>query len=128
MLKISLLLPALPTHYYGYGLGNFQGDYNGKQVYEHTGGADGFVSNVCFVPEENLGISILTNNDNQDFFEALRYQVLDAYLGVDYINRSNQFYQFFKPDFDTTVKHVKEMQARVKNKKPLLSLDDYAGT
>jgi CubicO group peptidase (beta-lactamase class C family) len=86
-----------PQHYYGYGLGNFQGDYNGRQIYEHTGGADGFVSNVCFVPEENLGISILTNNDNHGFFEALRYQVLDAYLGVKYVNRSEQFYKFYKP-------------------------------
>ena len=43
------------------------------------------VSNVCFVPEENLGIAILTNNDNQSFFEALRYQILDSYLGVPYV-------------------------------------------
>ena len=117
----------LPRHYYGYGLGNFQGDYNGRQFYEHTGGADGFVTNVCFVPEENLGISILTNNDNQDFFEALRYQVLDAYLGVKYVNRSNQFYQFERPDFDTTVAKVKAMQARVKGEKPTTELKKYVG-
>jgi CubicO group peptidase (beta-lactamase class C family) len=117
----------LPQHYYGYGLGNFQGDYNGRQVYEHTGGADGFVTNVCFVPEENLGISILTNNDNQGFFEALRYQVLDAYLGVKYVNRGDQFYEFFKPDFDTMVAKVKALQARVKGGKPALDLKSYTG-
>eukprot|EP01136_Pigoraptor_vietnamica_P012418 Opistho-1_new@52325 len=81
---------AYPTHYTGYGLGVFMTDYNGKQVYWHTGGAFGFVTNTCFVPEENLGITILTNNDNQNFFEALRYQILDAYLGVPYVNRSLQ--------------------------------------
>ena len=117
----------LPQHYYGYGLGNFQGDYNGRQIYEHTGGADGFVTNVCFVPEENLGISILTNNDNQGFFEALRYQILDAYLNVKYLNRSNQFYDVGRPDFDTTVTKVKAMQARVKGGKPMLELKNYAG-
>lgn len=117
----------LPRHYYGYGLGNFQGDYNGRQEYEHTGGADGFVTNVCFVPEENLGISILTNNDNQDFFEALRYQILDAYLGVKYVNRGNQFYQFFKPEFNATVKKVKALQARVKGDKPTQELKTYVG-
>ena len=58
--------------------------------YWHTGGAGGMVSNVCFVPEEKLGIAILTNNDNQEFYEDLRYQILDAYLGVPYINRSEQ--------------------------------------
>ena len=117
----------LPQHYYGYGLGNFQGDYNGRQIYEHTGGADGFVTNVCFVPEENLGISILTNNDNQGFFEALRYQVLDAYLGVKYVDRSDEFYKFFKPDFDTLVLKVKAMQSRVKGGKPALDLKNYTG-
>ncbi|KAA9040646.1 serine hydrolase [Ginsengibacter hankyongi] len=117
----------LPRHYYGYGLGNFQGDYNGRQEYEHTGGADGFVTNVCFVPEENLGISILTNNDNQDFFEALRYQILDAYLGVKYVSRDNQFYQFFKPEFNATVKKVKDLQARVKGNRPTRELKTYVG-
>ena len=75
-------------HYYGYGLGVFMSDYGGKQTFEHTGGADGFVTNTCFVPEENLGIAIFTNNDNQDFFELLRYQILDAYLGLPYRNYS----------------------------------------
>jgi hypothetical protein len=119
--------PELPIHYYGYGLGNFQGDYGGKQIYEHTGGADGFVTNVCFIPEENLAISILTNNDNQDFFEALRYQILDAYLGVNYVNRSDQIYNFFKPQFDAQVQKVKAMQARVKGLKPAADLRNYAG-
>ena len=119
---------VLPTHFYGYGLGEFQRDYNGRQVYEHTGGADGFVSNVCFVPEENLGIAILTNNDNQEFFEALRYQILDAYLGVANTNRSNQFYKTFKPDFDTTIKNVKKMEARVIGNKPSLAIENYTGT
>lgn len=118
----------LPRHYYGYGLGNFQGDYAGRQEYEHTGGADGFVTNVCFVPEENLGISILTNNDNQDFFEALRYQILDSYLGEEYVNRSNQFYQFFKPELNEKIKGVKAMQERVKGAKPPQLLKTYTGT
>jgi hypothetical protein len=53
-------------------------DYNGKQIYYHTGGADGFVTNTCFVPEEKLGITILTNNDNQEFLKryVTRYSML----------------------------------------------------
>jgi CubicO group peptidase (beta-lactamase class C family) len=65
---------VVPTHIIGYGLGLLVGDYNGRQVYWHTGGAAGMVSNVCFVPEERLGIAILTNNDNQNFYGALRAQ------------------------------------------------------
>ncbi len=79
-----------PMHFQAYGLGVYTGDYNGRQIYWHTGGADGFVSGTCFVPEAGLGIVILTNQDNQAFFETLRYQLLDAYLGVPYVNRSQQ--------------------------------------
>ncbi len=82
--------PRRPMHFQAYGLGLYTADYNGSQLYWHTGGADGFVSGVCFVPEAGLGIAILTNQDNQAFFETLRYQILDAYLGVPYVDRSRQ--------------------------------------
>jgi CubicO group peptidase (beta-lactamase class C family) len=80
--------PVLPRHFNVYGLGVFNSDYNGYQVYNHTGGAFGYVTGACFVPEAKLGIVILTNNDNQSFFETLRYMILDAYLGVRYQDRS----------------------------------------
>jgi CubicO group peptidase (beta-lactamase class C family) len=95
-----------PIHFRGYGLGVFSADYNGKQIYWHTGGAAGMVSNVCFVPEENLGIAILTNNDNQNFFETLRYQILDSYLGVSYVNRSMQQLDGFNADMIAQVKEI----------------------
>ncbi len=95
-----------PVHFRGYGLGLFSADYNGKQIYWHTGGAAGMVSNVCFVPEENLGIAILTNNDNQIFFECLRYQILDAYLGVAYVNRSLQQLDGFNKEMNDQVKEI----------------------
>lgn len=116
---------AYPTHFQGYGLGVFGADYNGRQIYFHTGGADGFVTNTCFVPEENLGITILTNNDNQNFFEALRYQILDAYLGTPYKNRSKTMLASFEEEMKETVKKTEAMQARVK-KNPL-SLSAYTG-
>lgn len=105
---------AYPTHFQGYGLGVFVGDYNGRQIYFHTGGADGFVTNTCFVPEENLGITILTNNDNQNFFELLRYQILDAYLNVPYQNRSKLLLGFAKEELEQTAKQTEALQARVK--------------
>jgi CubicO group peptidase (beta-lactamase class C family) len=118
---------AFPTHFQGYGLGVFMTDYNGKQVFWHTGGAFGFVTNTCFVPEENLGITILTNNDNQDFFEALRYQLLDSYLGVPYVNRSLQMLPGHIRGTEASVKNINAMKARVKGKTPPLALSAYTG-
>ena len=117
-----------PSHYRTYGLGVYSTDYNGKQVFWHTGGAFGFVTNVCFVPEEKLGITIMTNNDNQSFFEALRYQILDAYLKVPYVDRSKfmlGFAENTKKKKDTALKQMAERVAR-KNPPPLKS-EDYTG-
>lgn len=116
------------THFIGYCLGLFVTDYGGSQVYWHTGGADGFVTNTCFVPEENLGITILTNNDNQNFFEALRYQILDAYMKKPYINWSKLRLKDFLQERNETLAKIDSLKARVKGGKPALHLNAYTGT
>jgi CubicO group peptidase (beta-lactamase class C family) len=119
--------PMFPMHFRGYGLGLFVADYSGRQIFWHTGGAGGMVSNVCFVPEEKLGIAILTNNDNQNFFELLRYQILDAYLGVPYANRSQSQLEGFRQEMQQQVNEINAWKVRVKGNKPELSLASYAG-
>ena len=120
--------PIYPSHFRTYGLGVFSADYNARQIYWHTGGANGFVTNVCFVPEEGLGLAVLTNQDNQSFFEALRYQLLDAYLGVPYVDRSRQLYGFAKRGNEEDAKERAALAARVAKKaKPALALKAYAG-
>ena len=119
---------VLPVHFQAYGLGVFMADYAGRQVYWHTGGAFGFVTNTCFVPEEKLAITILTNNDDQNFFEALRYQLLDTYLGVPYTDRSQFFLNQFRPEKAKQQQQLTDLQARVlKRNKPTLPLAAYAG-
>jgi len=85
------------------------------------------VSNVCFVPEERLGIAILTNNDNQGFFEALRYQILDAYLGVPYVNRSQQQLTDFRKGMQEQVDTINAWKQRVNTAQPELPLAAYTG-
>ncbi|HEV7782314.1 MAG TPA: serine hydrolase [Chitinophagaceae bacterium] len=117
-----------PTHFRGYGLGVYSTDYNGRQVYWHTGGAFGHVTNVCFVPEEKLGITILTNNDNQNFFEALRYQILDAYLGVAYTDRSKFQWGFFVQGQKEVDAQVQALKTRVERKNTMnIPLDEFTG-
>jgi CubicO group peptidase (beta-lactamase class C family) len=125
----SIKSPYYPMHFEGYGLGLFMADYAGRQIYWHTGGAGGMVSNVCFVPEEKLGIAILTNNDNQDFFEDLRHQILDAYLGVPYVNRSQQQLPEFLMNADSAFNQRTSWNTRkLKLNKPELPLTAYTGT
>jgi len=120
--------PFLPVHIVGYCLGLEVADYAGRQIYWHTGGADGFVTNVCFVPEENLGITILTNNDNQNFFELLRYQILDAYMNRPFVNLSKMRLDGFSKDREKALAKIDSLKARVKGNKPILPLNAYTGT
>ncbi len=72
-----------PTrHFITYGLGWFLSDYHGRLVVLHGGGLDGMFSYTGFLPEEKLGIAVLTNRDDHRLMTALFYQIADAYLGV----------------------------------------------
>ncbi|HMP94595.1 MAG TPA: serine hydrolase, partial [Phnomibacter sp.] len=119
---------TLPINFRGYGLGLNMADYNGRQVYWHTGGAAGMVSNVCLVPDAQLGIAILTNNDNQSFFEALRYQILDAYLEVPFTDRSQMMYTPFAQGMQQQVQQIKEWQQAISDSIPAAALNAYTGT
>ena len=114
-------------HIQGYGFGLFVADYNGREIFWHTGGASGIVSVVCFVPEERLGIAVLVNNDNQNLYNAIRSQVLDAYTGFPYRNRSDWYVKEFNKTMDDTLKTIHHWQERVKGAKPTLPVAAYAG-
>lgn len=119
----------LPSHFTTYGLGVLSADYSGRQVYWHTGGANGYVTNVCFVPEANLGIAVLTNQDNQAFFEALRYQLLDAYLGVPYVDRSRQYWTLRERSRTAARQQQTRLRLRAAQRnKPIRALAAYVGT
>ncbi|HEY6899473.1 MAG TPA: serine hydrolase, partial [Puia sp.] len=118
---------SVPTHISGYGLGVEVEDYNGRQAYWHTGGAAGMVSVLTFVPEEKLGLAILTNQDNQSFFVLLRHQILDAYLGVPYRNRSQSALPRFQRIMADTMATINGWKARVKGGTVPMGLDAYCG-
>ena len=70
------------THFSSYGLGFFLRDYRGRLLVMHDGGMDGMLSQLGMLPEEHLGVIILTNYDDQTLFQALLFRVLDLYLGA----------------------------------------------
>ncbi|MDX1684849.1 MAG: serine hydrolase domain-containing protein, partial [Saprospiraceae bacterium] len=48
-------------HFSGYGLGWGLSDYHGRLRVSHTGGFDGMLSAVNLIPDEKLGVVVLTN-------------------------------------------------------------------
>lgn len=116
------------AHFNLYGLGWFLEEYAGRKIVAHTGGVNGFVTSVCLVPEEKLGIIVLTNTDANNFFEALRNEIEDAYLGLPYRNYSKIFLGFQQGDEKEKAKQYKEiLDSIAMNPKTELPLTAYAG-
>ncbi|QQL49604.1 serine hydrolase [Mucilaginibacter ginkgonis] len=111
-----------------YGLGWFLQDYEGKRLVMHDGGVNGFVSSVTLVPEDKLGIIILTNSDQNELYEALRWEILDAYLKRPYQDYSNKYLEGFKADMTKELQRTNKLRDSVAlNLKPSLPLREYAG-
>lgn len=69
-------------HFQAYGLGFFLSDYQGRKMVHHGGGMDGMISQLAIVPEENLGVVVLTNSES-GASRFVRDRVLDLFLGAE---------------------------------------------
>lgn len=118
-----------PTvHFNLYGLGWFLSDYRGRKVVTHSGGLDGMTSRVALLPEENLGVVILTNSETplQSF---LWYKVFDVLLGAPPRDWSADFMARAQAARAREEAEAKKAEAaRVTGTRPSLPLSAYAGT
>lgn len=111
-----------------YGLGWFISYKNGKKMLDHTGGVDGFLTASCFIPEERLGVIVLTNTDNNAVFNSLREQLVDVYLGINKINRVSVATADWKKGEKEEATRIAGLRAKVAEKRPLaLPLQAYTG-
>jgi len=116
-----------PTHFHGYGLGWFLADYHGRLRVYHTGGYEGMLSAVSLLPEENLGIVVLTNSVKSPMSAVVQY-IIDRYLNLpekDIAATQLENYEKYRKQ-DTRIAHMKA--ARKLNTKPTLPLSSFTGT
>ena len=83
------------TNYSLYGLGWGMQDYETVEIISHSGGILGFVTEVAIVPELNLGIVVLSNSDENWLYEAIRWEIIDSYLGLPYRDYSSTYHKYF---------------------------------
>jgi len=123
----NLLFPD--AHFLNYGLGWFLSDYRGRKVVEHGGNIDGMSALVALIPEEKLGVVILTNLNGSELRTALKLRAFDAFLGGEAKDWSAIHLKTMK-GFEAQGKAAEKKQndERVKDTKPSLALDKYAGT
>ncbi len=65
----------------GYGLGWALNEWNGRQVISHGGGIDGFNSLVALLPDQKLGLVVLTNVSGSALPARIRDAVFNNIVG-----------------------------------------------
>lgn len=131
---ISIPLPAMAiklnpsTHFLAYGLGWGLRDYKGVKLASHTGGIDGMLSQITIVPEEGLGIMVLTNTTIGGTFSSITATILDAYLGGDTQDWAATYLGFkTQGEAAQEAQALKLEESRVIGTSPSLQLADYVG-
>ena len=69
------------THFSAYALGFGVNDVMGYKQVSHTGGLEGMVTQITMIPELNLGIIVLTNQQEGGAFSSITNQIKDGYIG-----------------------------------------------
>ena len=82
---------AYNTHFAAYGLGFFLSDEKGYKQVTHTGGLEGMVTQITMYPELNLGIIVLTNQQEGGAFVSITNQIKDSYFGITGTDRVTQY-------------------------------------
>lgn len=119
------------TNFSAYALGWVVKDVKGHLEVSHTGGLFGIVSQVTIIPELELGIIVLTNQESGAAFMSVTNSIKDAYLGVKGKDRIDQYYQnrlkAEKRADSITQKVAQEIEKQLKNKSQGLPEEDIVG-
>jgi len=112
-----------------YGLGWYLEDYAGHTMVMHDGGVTGYVTSVTLVPDEHLGIIILTNTDQNDLYEALKWELTDVFLKMPFRNYSEQYLARAKNEKALQLQTDKKLRDSVAlNLQPAPFVNNFTGT
>lgn len=124
----SPTLASTKPHFAAYGLGWSLRDYQGRKIVTHTGGLTGMVSLTLMVPEENLGILVLTNQEEGGALQAIAYHVLDHYLALEPVDWIRAYAESTaERRRKENAEEQKTLAARQDGSSPSLELTGYAG-
>ena len=117
------------THYMSYGFGWFLQDYRGREVVQHGGNIDGMSALVALMPEERVGLVVLTNANASPLPATLMYAAFDRFLGAtgtDWVDKVKQRVAGAEKQAKDAQKAIESQ--RVMGTSPSLALEKYTGT
>ena len=116
--------PASTRH--AYGLGWMIGRYRDHRLAEHGGGIDGFQTECMLLPDDGIGVAVMTNTSSSAMTPVVAYRVLDEVLGLEPLD----WFSSFKTRYDAATAGIREARGarRVVPGAPLpRPLNAYAG-
>jgi CubicO group peptidase (beta-lactamase class C family) len=117
------------THFRTYGLGWFLEDYRGRRIVHHGGNIDGMSALVAMMPEENVGLVILTNMNGSGLPAVVMRRIFDHYLGGAGRDWSAEVLAFTEQRREQAAERQRAAEAaRAEGTRPSLPLERYAGT
>ncbi|KAJ6545400.1 beta-lactamase/transpeptidase-like protein [Mycena capillaripes] len=88
-----------------YGCGQNRFSYRGHEIIEHGGSNPGFKTIVSRLPHDNIGLVVLSNDDNGvRVMEPVKFQIIDALLGLEPIDWAQRY-------VDSIAKGIRDNQA-----------------
>lgn len=120
------------THFSAYGLGWFLSDVNGYFQATHTGGLLGIVSQVTIIPELELGIIVLTNQQSGAAFSAITNSIKDGYFGIKGEDRIKDYNERRlkgeRAEDSINAQIASDLKIQLKSKAPKLDPSNIFGT
>ncbi len=113
-----------------YGLGWFIETYRGHMVVHHGGAIDGFYFLNAFLPNDNVGVVVLSNLGGTPLVQISMGHILDMVLGLDPVWEKltlERFADAKKEEAAAKDREKEEEAERVKDTKLSHPLADYAG-
>jgi hypothetical protein len=98
----GLEMPGLTQ--YAYGLGWMIGRYRDHRIASHGGGIDGFQTQCMLLPDDGIGVLVLTNTSASLMHLVVAFRVLDELLGAEPLDT----FGFFKPRFEALMSGSRE--------------------
>ena len=111
---------------YAYGLGWLNGRYREHAIAMHDGGIDGFTTHCMLLPDDGIGVVVLTNTSAAMMHLTVACRVLDELLGAEPLD----VFGYLKPRFDAAMAGAREAKAArrvVAGASPARPLSGYAG-
>ena len=117
------------THFQAYGMGWSLQDYRGRKVVRHGGSLDGMRTQVGMIPEEELGVVVITNLNNSWIPQLILFHIFDEFLGSQEKDWNKAIHDVYMEEkAESEERSAREEEARVPGTSPSLPLEDFVGS